>query len=149
MCILLLAQIIKSGGILAGCGIIMPGSLLLLFSWTVLHLRSFLLVLICIQPYHVISFFSSPSHHALISRISRITSSVRQVLDDDSKKKNIIDFADMNYSRLLDAPNKRRMFLLSSVPVSSLLGVTAVGPPAFAAKGAAEYDLEYYMRDLL
>ena len=122
-------------------------SLLLLFSWTVLHLRSLLLVLICIQPYHVISF-SSPSH-ALISRISRITSSVRQVLDDDSKKKNIIDFADMNYSRLLDAPNKRRLILLSSVPVSSLLGVTAVGPPAFAAKGAAEYDLEYYMRDLL
>ena len=147
----------KSGGgwgrlfksVWLGCLCIIPdhASLLLLFSWTV-HLRSFLLVLICIQPYHVISFFSSPSH-ALISRISRITSSVRQVLDDDSKKKNIIDFADMNYSRLLDAPNKRRMFLLSSVPVSSLLGVTAVGPPAFAAKGAAEYDLEYYMRDLL
>jgi len=127
------------------CVCIMP-SLLLLFSWTV-HLRSFLLVLICIQPYHVISF--SSTSHALISRISRITSSVRQVLDDHSKKKNIIDFADMNYSRLLDAPNKRRLFLLSLVPVSSLLGVTAVGPPAFAAKGAAEYDLEYYMRDLL
>lgn len=118
-----------------------------LFSWTV-HLRSLLLlVLICIQPYHVISF-SSPSH-VLISRISRITSSVRLDLVDDSKEKNIIHCADRNYSRLLDAPNERRLFLLSSVSVSTLLGVIAVGPPAFAAKGAAEYDLEYYMRDLL
>jgi hypothetical protein len=122
--------------------LIMP--ILHLFSWTV-HLRSLLLVLICIQPYHIISF----SSHILISRISRITSSVRLDLVDDSKEKNIIDCVDRNYSRLLDAPNERRLFLLSSVSVSSFLGVTAVGPPAFAAKGAAEYDLEYYMRDLL
>lgn len=89
-----------------------------------------LTVLVCIQPYHVISF-SSPSC---------ITSSATRELDDDSKDMNIIEFADLNY--------KRRLFLLSSVSFSSLLGVT-VASPAFAAKGAAEYDLEYYMRDLL
>jgi hypothetical protein len=85
-------------------------------------------------------------HQCFDIKNSRNTSSVNLV--DDTKEKNIIDCADRNYSRLLDAPNERRLFLLSSVSVS-LLGVTTVGPPAFAAKGAAEYDLEYYMRDLL
>ncbi|KAL3827011.1 hypothetical protein ACHAXA_000075 [Cyclostephanos tholiformis] len=46
-------------------------------------------------------------------------------------------------SRMLDHNDRR--FFLSSLLASPLLGVT----PAFAVKGAAEYDLEYYMRDLL
>ena len=41
--------------------------------------------------------------------------------------------------------NRRRIFLSSMLTTSILVGSSS---PAYAAKGAAEYDLEYYMRDL-
>ena len=67
--------------------------------------------------------------------------------DFDGDTAEIVDYGGVNdRSRSLDY-NDRRSFL-SSLFASSLLGVTAPSP-AFAAKGAAEYDLEYYMRDLL
>ena len=45
-----------------------------------------------------------------------------------------------------DANNNRRRIFLSSMLTTSTILVGS--SPAFAAKGAAEYDLEYYMRDL-
>ena len=45
-----------------------------------------------------------------------------------------------------DANSRRRIFLSSMLTTSSIL--VGSSSPAYAAKGAAEYDLEYYMRDL-
>ena len=42
---------------------------------------------------------------------------------------------------------KHRRSFISSLATSAVFGLPA--SPAHAAKGAAEYDLEYYMRDLL
>jgi len=45
--------------------------------------------------------------------------------------------------------SNRRSFLSSMLAPSAVLGLATSSPsPAWAAKGAAEYDLEYYMRDL-
>ena len=52
------------------------------------------------------------------------------------EKKNSIDGNDEH----------RRLFLSSMIAASTVLGTSS---PAYAAKGAAEYDFEYYMRDLL
>ena len=55
------------------------------------------------------------------------------------EKKNSIDGNDEH--------SNRRLFLSSMTAASTvLLGISS---PAYAAKGAAEYDFEYYMRDLL
>ena len=53
------------------------------------------------------------------------------------EKKNSIDGNDDEH---------RRLFLSSMIAASTVLGTSS---PAYAAKGAAEYDFEYYMRDLL
>ncbi len=61
-----------------------------------------------------------------------------QLLDDDISPVN-------HDSGSLEQCNiQRRVFISSFVP--SVLGLSS---PAHAAKGAAEYDFEYYMRDLL
>ena len=54
------------------------------------------------------------------------------------EKKNSIDGNDEH--------SNRRLFLSSMIAASTVLGISS---PAYAAKGAAEYDFEYYMRDLL
>lgn len=54
------------------------------------------------------------------------------------EKKNSIDVNDEH--------SNRRLFLSSMIAASTVLGTSS---PAYAAKGAAEYDFEYYMRDLL
>lgn len=54
------------------------------------------------------------------------------------EKKNSIDGNDEH--------SNRRLFLSSMIAASTVLGTSS---PAYAAKGAAEYDFEYYMRDLL
>ena len=45
-----------------------------------------------------------------------------------------------------DEHSNRRLFLSSMIAASTVLGTSS---PAYAVKGAAEYDFEYYMRDLL
>jgi len=47
-----------------------------------------------------------------------------------------------------DANNNRRRIFLSSMLTTSTTILVGSSSPAYAAKGAAEYDLEYYMRDL-
>ena len=64
-------------------------------------------------------------------------------LDDDTS--DIVDDCGVTGTISRSHHQNDRRFFLSSLLASSLLGAT----PANAAKGAAEYDLEYYMRDLL
>ena len=65
---------------------------------------------------------------------------IRTSQSSPEKKYIIIDDALQHHSN-------RRLFL-SSMIASTMLGISS---PAYAskAKGAAEYDFEYYMRDLL
>mmetsp|Transcript_20463 Transcript_20463/g.44421 ORF Transcript_20463/g.44421 Transcript_20463/m.44421 type:complete len:402 (-) Transcript_20463:484-1689(-) len=63
-------------------------------------------------------------------------------LADDS---NLDHGLDDGTSEMIDCGG-RRLFLSSLAASSALLGLPV--SPAYAAKGAAEYDLEYYMRDL-
>ena len=71
----------------------------------------------------------------------------------DTTTSEIVDYGGgggaTDHSRSIDR-NDRRLFLSSLFASSLPLGFFMTPSPAFAAaKGAAEYDLEYYMRDLL
>lgn len=101
-----------------------------------------LTMLICTKANDVAAY-APPKRVARPSpRILRITS-LGSVFDGDT---SFVDSAEVtDHSCLLD-PSKRRLFL-SSVCALFLFGATAASP-ALAVKGAAEYDFEYYMRDL-
>jgi hypothetical protein len=71
--------------------------------------------------------------------------------DGDATISEIIDYGGggaTGHSRSLDRSD-RRLFLSSLFASSLPFGAMAPSPAFAAAKGAAEYDLEYYMRDLL
>jgi hypothetical protein len=73
--------------------------------------------------------------------------------DGDTTTSEIVDYGGgggaTDHSRSIDR-NDRRLFLSSLFASSLPLGFFMTPSPAFAAaKGAAEYDLEYYMRNLL
>jgi len=73
--------------------------------------------------------------------------------DGDTTTSEIVDYGGgggaTDHSHSIDR-NDRRLFLSSLFASSLPLGFFTTPSPAFAAaKGAAEYDLEYYMRDLL
>ena len=71
--------------------------------------------------------------------------------DCDTTTSEIVDYGGggaIDPSRSLDR-NDRRLFLSSLFASSLPLGFVTPSPAFAAAKGAAEYDLEYYMRDLL
>lgn len=54
----------------------------------------------------------------------------------------------LSYREDNDANNNRRRIFLSSMLTTTSTTILVGSSPAYAAKGAAEYDLEYYMRDL-
>ena len=62
-----------------------------------------------------------------------------------ASKKKMHDY-DVDKVDLSEDAGNRRLLLSSMLSASTILSAS---PPVYAAKGAAEYDLEYYMRDLL
>ena len=69
------------------------------------------------------------------------------LLDGGTKSnKKIHDYDDVDKVFFSEDVGKRRLLLSSMLSATTVLGASL---PVYAAKGAAEYDFEYYMRDLL
>lgn len=64
-----------------------------------------------------------------------------------ASKKKMHDY-DVDKVDLSEDAGNRRLLLSSMLSASTIMGASSPSP-VYAAKGAAEYDLEYYMRDLL
>lgn len=68
------------------------------------------------------------------------------LLDGGTKSNKIIHDYDVGNVIFSEDLGKRRLLLSSMLSATTVLGASL---PVYAAKGAAEYDFEYYMRDLL
>lgn len=111
-----------------------------------------LLLVLFAQYAGVVSFvapFTLPSR-ALLGGHQSSDYAVKLQHDDDGGGGDVISVSEVmaggeNNVDVFHLRNSRRTFI-SSFVASTVMGLPA--SPAYAAKGAAEYDLEYYMRDL-